>query len=236
MLGARGRRSEQLDNVDMLQDLQWPKLKRRARVDICKADIKKKKYDDAGSKKRVLSVVFSEGKAAIEDIVKQADEEAEASLSQLQRSNEILSSNESGGDDVDTLRTRLASALEANKELQGRLDSSRVGTRLLLACNKALRGKAEELQLVVRNEKEKNKKLHEKLSCLQTKVNYSVHQEQSLKDELANKVTDLSRQKSKWVNLLTRLNKEESETLLVYVDTFHLHDQNDIFFIKCFLQ
>ena len=72
MLGARGRRSEQLDNVDMLQDLQWPKLKRRARVDICKADIKKKKYDDAGSKKRDLSVVFSEGKGAIEDIVKQA--------------------------------------------------------------------------------------------------------------------------------------------------------------------
>ena len=68
MLGARGRRSEQLDNVDMLQDLQWPKLKRRARVDICKADIKKKKYDDAGSKKR-------EGKAAIENIIKKDDEE-----------------------------------------------------------------------------------------------------------------------------------------------------------------
>ena len=67
-----------------------------------------------------------------------------------------------------------------------------------------------------------------------TKVNYSVHQEQSLKDELANKETDLTRQKSKWVNLLTRLNKEESETLLLYVNTFHLHDQNDIFFIKCF--
>ena len=345
----------------MLQDLPWPKLKRRARVDICKADIKKKKYDDAGSKKRVLSVVFSEGEAAIEDIVKQADEEREADVSQLQRSNDSLSSYESGGDDVDTLRTRLASALEANKELQVKLDNSRVGTRLLLACNKALRGKVEELRLdaankenefkkivandllskienhesteaqndlkfyqmrkdkerieleykisklfnsvrgipvtalnsvqykinvdkrlneektqsvekehsdlvpsnvtkvggnvqepqettaknrdlilntrltklkkVVRNEKEKNKELHEKLSCLQTMFNTSVQQEQSLKDELANKEADLTRQKSKWVNLLTRLNKEESETLLLYIDNFHLHDQICIFFI-----
>ena len=84
----------QLDNVDMLQDLQWPKLKRRARVDICKADIKKRKYDHAGSQKHVLSVVFSEGKAAIENIIEKDDEEADASLSQLQRSNERLSSNE----------------------------------------------------------------------------------------------------------------------------------------------
>ena len=175
MLGAQRRRSEQVDNVDMLQDLPWPKLKRRARVDICKADIKKRKYDDAGSKKRVLSVVFSEGKAAIENIIKKDDEEADVSGSQLQKSNERLSSNESGGDDVDKLRARLASALEANKELQGRLDSSRVGTRLLLACNKALRGKAEELKMAVRNEKEKNKQLHEKLSCLQTVFNSSVH-------------------------------------------------------------
>ena len=376
MLGPQRRRSEQADIVDMLQDLPWPKLKRRARVDICKADIKKKKYEDAGSKtkKRVLSVVFSEGEAAIEDIVKQADEEVEADVSHLQRSNDSLSSYESGGDDVDTLRTRLASALEANKELQVKLDNSRVGTRLLLACNKALRGKVEELRLdaankenefkkivandllskienhesaeaqndlkfdqmrkdkerieleykisklfnsvrgipvtalnsvqykinvdktkllegelgfshgrlneektqsvekqhsdlvpsnvtkvggnvqepqettaknrdlildtrltklkkVVRNEKEKNKELHEKLSCLQTMFNTSVQQEQSLKDELANKEADLTRQKSKWVNLLTRLNKEESETLLLYIDNFHLHDQICIFFI-----
>ena len=376
MLGEQRRRSEQVGNVDMLQDLPWPKLKRRARVDICKADIKKKKYDDAGSKKRVLSVVFSEGEAAIEDIAKQADEEVEANVSQLQRGNDSLSSYESGGDDMDTLRTRLASALEANKELQVKLDNSRVGTRLLLACNKALRGKVEELRLdaankenefkkivandllskienhesaeaqndlkfdqmrkdkerieleykisklfnsvqgipvtalnsvqfqykinvdktkllegelgfsngrlneektqsvekqhsdlvpsnvtkvggnvqepqettaknrdlildtrltklkkVVRNEKEKNKELHEKLSCLQTMFNTSVQQEQSLKDELANKEADLTRQKSKWVNLLTRLNKEESETLLLYIDNFHLHDQICIFFI-----